>query len=90
MVRTFADKKTRLIWENKRTSFDAKIQRKAFNQLQMLDSAKDINDLKIPTSNRLEKLSTGFWSIRVNNQYRITFFFENGDAYQVKFYDYHK
>ncbi len=58
----------------------------------MLRRAKDLNDLKIPPSNRLEALkgdSEGFYSIRINDQYRIIFRFENGDAYDVAIVDYH-
>ncbi len=58
----------------------------------MLRRAKDLNDLKIPPSNRLEALKgdlEGFYSIRINDQYRIIFRFENGDAYDVAIVDYH-
>ncbi len=58
----------------------------------MLRRAKDLNDLKIPPSNRLEALKgdlEGFYSIRINDQYRIMFRFENGDAYDVAIIDYH-
>ncbi|MEI2767165.1 MAG: type II toxin-antitoxin system RelE/ParE family toxin [Nitrosomonas sp.] len=61
-------------------------------KLQMLDSADTIDDLRSPPGNRLEKLSgdrLGRWSIRINNQWRICFRFENGNAYDVEVVDYH-
>lgn len=59
----------------------------------MLDAAVHINDLRIPPGNHLEKLTgdlDGYFSIRINDQYRIIFRFFMGDAYDVKITDYHK
>ena len=58
----------------------------------MLRRAKTLEDLKVPPSNRLEALKgdlEGFYSIRINDQYRIIFRFENGDAYDVAIVNYH-
>jgi proteic killer suppression protein len=58
----------------------------------MLHNSIDINDLKIPPSNRLEKLKGSlkdFYSIRVNNQWRIIFKWKNNHAFEVEFLDYH-
>jgi proteic killer suppression protein len=58
----------------------------------MLDAARDLMDLKAPPSNHLEKLKghlAGFWSIRVNEQYRLIFRFANGNADEVRIVDYH-
>jgi proteic killer suppression protein len=58
----------------------------------MLNAAQDLIDLKAPPANRLEKLKgdlVGFWSIRVNGQYRVIFKFTNGNAEQVRIIDYH-
>ncbi len=58
----------------------------------MLRRAKTLEDLKAPPSNRLEALKgdlKGFYSIRINDQYRIIFRFEHGDAYDVAIVDYH-
>ena len=58
----------------------------------MIAAAKVIDDLRIPPGNRLEKLSgdlSGFYSIRVNNQWRIVFKYENGGAENVGIKDYH-
>jgi len=61
-------------------------------KLDMLDAARDLTDLKAPPSNHLEKLKgqlAGFWSIRVNQQYRVIFRFANGNADEVRILDYH-
>jgi proteic killer suppression protein len=59
----------------------------------MLNNSQDLNDLKIPPLNRLEKLKgnlKGFYSIRINDQYRITFKWKNSNAEEVQIIDYHK
>ena len=58
----------------------------------MINNSVDISDLRIPPANRLEKLKGDlkkFYSIRINNQWRITFKWENGNAFEVKIVDYH-
>lgn len=64
----------------------------AERKLQMLHRAAQLEDLRIPPQNRLEKLKgdrRGTWSIRINDQWRICFRFENGNAYDVEVVDYH-
>jgi toxin HigB-1 len=64
----------------------------ARRKLAQLHRVKDVNELRIPSGNRLEKLSgdrAGTWSIRINDQWRICFRFEAGDAYEVEIVDYH-
>jgi proteic killer suppression protein len=54
--------------------------------------SKDVNDLRVPPGNQLEKLSgdrAGQYSIRINDHYRICFVFRNGSAFQVEIVDYH-
>ncbi len=61
-------------------------------QLDMLNAAADINDMRAPPSNRLEKLAgdlEGFWSIRVNDQWRIIFRWTGDSAADVRLVDYH-
>ena len=61
-------------------------------RLQRVDAAATVNDLQVPPSHRLEKLTgdrAGQWSIRINNQYRVCFEFREGDAYDVEITDYH-
>lgn len=62
-----------------------------FRRLQMLDAAHSLNDLRVPPSNRLEKLSgnrAGQFSIRVNQQWRLCFVWKSGEAREVEFCDY--
>jgi proteic killer suppression protein len=58
----------------------------------MLNNSQDLNDLRIPPSNRLEKLTgklKAFYSIRINKQWRIIFKWSNGNASEVEIIDYH-
>ena len=70
----------------------ANIQKAAIRKLDMLDAAEKIEDLKAPPANRFEALKgnlKGFYSIRVNDRYRIVFKFKNRNAYDVYITDYH-
>ena len=72
--------------------FAGKMQRIALRKLLILDAAGSLRDLRIPPSNRLEKLvgdRRGQHSIRVNQQWRVCFRWKNGDAYDVEIVDYH-
>ena len=58
----------------------------------MMNAAVDINDLRVPPGNHLEKLSgnlEGYHSIRINSQWRILFYWENNNACDVEIVDYH-
>ncbi|SMP06315.1 proteic killer suppression protein [Desulfurobacterium pacificum] len=94
MIKSFLDKETReLFVKGKCKSLPAKIQRVARRKLFQLDKAKVLNDLKAPPGNKLEALKgnlKGFYSIRINRQYRIIFKFANGNAYDIAIVDYHK
>ncbi len=68
------------------------IQEVARRKLRMIHNAQDVNDLRIPPANRLEKLKGDlkeFYSIRINNQWRIIFKWINNDAYEIRIVDYH-
>ncbi|MDO8132023.1 MAG: type II toxin-antitoxin system RelE/ParE family toxin [Candidatus Brocadiales bacterium] len=68
------------------------IQEVALRKLRMINNAKNLNDLRIPPANRLEKLKgnrEGQQSIRINDQWRICFTWQKGDAYDVEITDYH-
>jgi len=68
------------------------IKRKTLNKLDVLNAAKDLLDLRSPPGNRLEALRgdlSGFYSIRVNEQRRIIFRWQDGNAYEVQLTDYH-
>lgn len=93
MIISFGSKETEKIWNGILVKKPAKeIQEIGRRKLRMLNNSVDINDLRIPPSNRLEKLSGNlkeFYSIRINNQWRIIFIWENGNASEVEIIDYH-
>lgn len=93
MIVSFGDKTTQKIWEGERIkSLSTEIQEITRRKLRMLNNSVDIKDLMIPPSNRLEKLKgrlKDFYSIRVNDQWRIIFRWENGNAHHVQLIDYH-
>ena len=93
MVRSFADDETQRFFETGRSRrLPPDIQRRGNMRLTQLDSATQIEDLRLPPSNRLEALRhdrAGQWSIRINNQWRICFRFEDGDVFNVEIVDYH-
>jgi len=93
MIVSFGDKTTQKIWEGERVkSFSTDIQEKARRKLRMLNNSVDIKDLMIPPSNMPERLKGNlkdFHSIRVNNQWRIIFHWDNGNASNVQLLDYH-
>jgi len=68
------------------------MKRKTLNKLDVLNGAHDLLDLRSPPGNRLEALRgdlSGYYSIRVNNQWRIIFRWQDGNAYEVQLTDYH-
>ncbi len=93
MLTSFGDKDTKKIWEGERVKgLSNEIQETAQRKLRMLNNSQDLTDLQIPSSNRLEKLKenyNAFYSIRINNQWRIIFKWNNGNADQVEIIDYH-
>ncbi len=93
MIKNFKCKETEKIWERKYSRhFSKDIQTKARRKLIMLDSSSTLNDLLVPPANRLEKLKgdrEGQYSIRINNQWRICFYFSDSEASEVEIVDYH-
>ena len=93
MIRSFANNDTAKIWKQQWIKkIPREIQRLGLRKLIMLHRAVMLDDLRIPPGNHLEKLTgnrKGFWSIRINNQYRVCFRWVNGDAYNVEIIDYH-
>jgi proteic killer suppression protein len=93
MIVSFGDKTTQKIWDGEWVKgFSTDIQYTARRKLRMLNNSIDIKDLMIPPSNRLEKLKGNrkdFYSIRVNDQWRLIFKWENGNAFNVELIDYH-
>lgn len=90
---SFRNKETEKIWNGfivKKPSIE--IQNIGRRKLRMLNNSTDLLDLRIPPSNRLEKFSgnlNNFYSIRIDNQWRIIFVWENGNAFEVEIIDYH-
>lgn len=93
MIKAFGDKPTEMIWNGiQLRSLPYEIQEVARRKLRMLNSAQDVTDLRIPPANRLEKLKgnlQAYYSIRINNQWRLIFQWIGNDAYDVKIVDYH-
>ncbi|MCR5507325.1 MAG: type II toxin-antitoxin system RelE/ParE family toxin [Lachnospiraceae bacterium] len=93
MINSFSGKETELIFQGvKSTKLPSDIQNTARRKLRMIAAAKTIDDLRIPPGNRLERLKgnlSDYWSIRINDQWRIVFLYENGGAYDVRITDYH-
>ena len=93
MIVSFGNKETTKIWEGERIKgLSTDIQEIARRKLRMLHNSHSLSDLIIPPSNRLEKLKEnyqGFYSIRINDQWRIIFKWNNGNADHVEIIDYH-
>jgi proteic killer suppression protein len=94
MILSFGSKETEKIWFGERVSkLPNEIQEIGRRKLRMLNNSQNLNDLRIPPSNRLEKLSGDlkeYYSIRINDQWRIIFWWQNGNASEVTITDYHK
>lgn len=93
MIKSFGNKETEKIWEGiPSRKLPSEIQHIARRKLRMINNAQDINDLRIPPANHLEKLSgnlLGFYSIRINKQWRIIFKWKTDHALEVEIIDYH-
>ncbi|MCK5400299.1 MAG: type II toxin-antitoxin system RelE/ParE family toxin [Flavobacteriaceae bacterium] len=93
MVKSFGNKETKKVWDGLRSKkLPNDIQDIARRKLRMLNNSQDIKDLRIPPSNRLEKLGGSlkkYHSIRINKQWRIIFIWNNGNAFETEIIDYH-
>ncbi|MGX5852766.1 type II toxin-antitoxin system RelE/ParE family toxin [Dyadobacter jiangsuensis] len=93
MIVSFSSKETEKIWLGERVGkLPLEIQQVGRRKLRMLHNSQDLADLRIPPSNRLEKLSGNlkeFYSIRINDQWRIVFKWLDGNAAEVRIVDYH-
>ena len=92
-IKSFACTDTEKLFNDERgTGIPNRIAKRARKKLLLVHASKDVNDLRIPPGNRLERLSgdrAGQYSIRINDQYRVCFVFRNGDAFHVEIVDYH-
>lgn len=93
MIRSFADNETASFYATgKSRRLPPEIHKRAAVRLTQLNAATSVEDLRLPPSNRLEALKhdrLGQWSIRINDQWRLCFRFERGDAFDVEIVDYH-
>lgn len=93
MIISFGSKETEDIWEGECIKkLPNEIQNIGRRKLRMINNSQNIADLKIPPSNKLEKLRgklKDFYSIRINDQWRIIFKWNNGNAADVEIIDYH-
>jgi len=93
VIRSFASSETeRFFTTGKSRRLPPEIRRRAAMRLIQLNAATTLDDLRFPPSNRLEALKRdrrGQWSIRINDQWRVCFRFEGGDAFDVEIVDYH-
>jgi proteic killer suppression protein len=93
MIKSFADKETERLWKGRKSkAVPGDVRERAVAKLTSINIATNVEELRVPPGNRLHKLSgerEGQWSISINQQYRVCFLFESGDAYEVEVVDYH-
>jgi toxin HigB-1 len=93
MIRSFGDRDTGHLAARQRVrKWSPEPSKAALRKLRMLDAAEELSDLRVPPGNRLERLKgdrQGQHSIRINDQWRICFRWEAGNAYDVEIVDYH-
>jgi toxin HigB-1 len=93
MIKEFGDNETELIWKGIRSKkLPIEIQEIARRKLRMINSSQELNDLRVPPANRLEKLKgdlSDHFSIRINDRWRIIFRWNSNDAFEVQIIDYH-
>jgi proteic killer suppression protein len=92
-IKSFADKATEAAFRGKpMKGFPSDLRRVAQRKLTMVHSARTLEDLRVPPNNELEKLAkdrAGQQSIRINDQFRVCFRWQDGDAHAVEIVDYH-
>lgn len=92
MIRSFGDRRTETLFGDQFVGDFQGIARRAKRKLEAINAASRLTDLAVPPSNRLEKLRgelADFYSIRINDQWRVIFKWSNGDASEVRIADYH-
>ncbi len=92
MIKAFQCRDTKTLFDGKRVVRFVNIERAALRKLEQLDLAQIVEDMRSPPGNRLEALKgdrAGQWSVRINDQWRVCFRFENGNALNVEIVDYH-
>jgi toxin HigB-1 len=92
VIKSFGDKETEALFEDRFVRQFQGIARPAKRKLEMLNAVTRLDDLLVPPSNRLEKLQGDLsesYSIRINSQWRVTFKWIDGHAHEVRVTDYH-
>ncbi|MDP3690829.1 type II toxin-antitoxin system RelE/ParE family toxin [Bradyrhizobium sp.] len=93
MIQGFIDSEAELIWSGRRSRrLPAEVQNVALRRLRLMNQARMLGDLRVPPGNRLEALSSdrqGQHSIRINDQWRICFVWDEGGPSRVEIVDYH-
>lgn len=92
MITSFKSKDTERLFRRQSNSFPTEICRRALKKLLHLHAATRVEDLRVPPGNCLERLAgdrDGQWSVRINKQYRVCFFWKDGSAHEVEIVDYH-
>ena len=96
MIESFGNRLAEDLFDDKRSNvvrrFPTELVRAARRKLLYLHDAAELQDLRVPPGNRLEALkgeSSGFYSIRINDQWRVVFRWKDGNAYDVQILDYH-
>ena len=93
MITSFASNETEKIWNGEGSrKLPGTIQEVARRKLRMINNSTNLSDLRIPPANRLEKLSgksSDYYSIRINDQWRVIFKWSGGNAFDVEIIDYH-
>ena len=92
MIKSFADKKTEDLYNGKFIKQFSSFREKAERKILIVDCAKTLEDLKVPHGNKLEPLigdRQGYYSIRINEQWRVCFRWIDNNAYDVTIVDYH-
>jgi toxin HigB-1 len=93
VIITFRDIETEKVFQRQKSrKLPQDIQQVALRKLRMINSSINLDDLRIPPANHLEKLTgnrAGQYSIRINDRWRICFDWQDGNAYQVEIVDYH-
>ncbi len=93
MIKKITDKETKKVWNRQFSKkLPTEIQKRAWAKLSAIHAASELVSLEIPPSNKLKALGgdlKGFYSIRINDQWRIIFRFDQGDAWDVQITDYH-
>jgi len=92
MIVSFGSKDTERIWNSEQVKkIPIEIQQVGRRKLRMINNSQNWTDLRIPPSNRLEKLKgSDFFSVRINDQWRIVFLWEGNNVHNVEITDYHK